>query len=1039
MKNKLLTKLLLLPLFILMGSSALAQITVGGNVSDANGPVPGVNVIVKGTSNGAQSDFDGNYSLDNVATDAVLVFSYIGYTTQEVSVNGKSTVNVFLQEDVESLAEVVVIGYGTTTVRDATGSVTAVTSEDFNQGVITSPEQLIQGKTAGVQISQSSGEPGAGIDIRIRGANSVRSNNNPLFVVDGIPLSGGNTSAEGANIGVGTTASKNPLSFLNPNDIESISILKDASATAIYGSRGANGVVFITTKSGKGARGSSWDFSSNLSISSVPKVYDLLSGDEFLEQTELAGFNVAEKDFGSNTDWQDYIFRTSASTNNDLSYSNNYGSGNLRATFGYGKTFGVVENSDLERITGRLNMNHRLLNNKLKLGLQSSISRVNDETAPLGGSAGFRGDLIGAAYSANPTWPTNPDFDGTGGLLSPATALAYTQNISNTNRALVNFSAEYAIIPELSAKINLGYDTSESTRTAVASGRARNFDQGAFGNGIGAINDLNTESKLLEATLNYKKDFSNSSLDVLVGYSFQDFQRDGRNISGWGFFTDDMNEMGEDLENTANRIEDNITGDYQQYGYAGNISDGIFVNRLFPEPSTDFIVGLGNLGVKSLFVDTFDNTDEIQSYFGRINYSIADKYLFTGTVRADGSSRFGEDNQYGIFPSGAFAWKINNEDFVGDSVSTLKLRLGYGITGNQEGLGYGNFTQRQRYAGGDVIGDGGEINIPGIVDVSFPNPELKWEETTQYGVGLDFGFNDDRFTGTVDVYRKETTDLLFNVLAAQPSVQPFLFLNLPDSKVVNEGIEFSLAYDIIDGEDISWNAGFNVAYNKNMVEELQGEFNAGTIRGQGLSLAFAQKLQAGQPLFSYFLREFEGFDPATGQPIQTDVQEFVDKSALPDLTGGFSTSFSYKNWTASTYFAGQFGHYIYNNTANAFFTAGAFRGGRNVPLDVLTTGESFDAAADVSTRFLESGDFIRMQNATVSYAWPLKEDAFFSNLVLSVTGQNLFVITDYTGLDPEVSSSPAGADLLNGLPVFGIDYASFPRPRTFTLGFNAKF
>ena len=235
-------------------------------------------------------------------------------------------------------------------------------------------------------------------------------------------------------------------------------------------------------------------------------------------------------------------------------------------------------------------MNHRLLNNKLKLGLQSSISRVNDETAPLGGSAGFRGDLIGAAYSANPTWPTNPDFDGTGGLLSPATALAYTQNISNTNRALVNFSAEYAIIPELSAKINLGYDTSESTRTAVASGRARNFDQGAFGNGIGAINDLNTESKLLEATLNYKKDFSNSSLDILVGYSFQDFQRDGRNISGWGFYTDDMNEMGEDLENTANRIEDNITGDYQQYGFAGNIADGIFVNRLFPEPSTDFIV-----------------------------------------------------------------------------------------------------------------------------------------------------------------------------------------------------------------------------------------------------------------------------------------------------------------------------------------------------------------------------------------------------------------------------------------------------------------
>lgn len=1039
MKNKLLTKLLLLPVLLLLGGSAFAQITVSGNVSDANGPVPGVNIVVKGTSNGAQSDFDGNYTLNDVANDATLVFSYIGYKTQEVAVNGQKNVSVTLEEDVESLAEVVVIGYGTTTVKDATGAVTAVTSEDFNQGVITSPEQLIQGKTAGVQISQSSGEPGAGIDIRIRGANSVRSNNNPLFVVDGVPLSGGNTSAEGQNIGVGSSSSKNPLSFLNPNDIESISILKDASATAIYGSRGANGVVFITTKSGKGAKGSGWEVSSYLSVASVAKTFDLLGAKEYLAQSEAFGFNVAERNFKNSTDWQDFIFRTSASTNNDVSYSNNYGDGNLRATFGYGKTFGVVENTSLERITGRLNLNHRFFDDKLKLGLQSSISRVNDETAPTGASAGFRGDLLGSAYSANPTWPTGPDFDGTGGLLSPATALAYTQNVSHTNRLLVNFSAEYAFIPELSAKINLGFDTSESTRIAVASPKARNFDQGAFGNGLGALNDLNTESRLIEATLNYKKDFSNSSLDVLAGYSFQDFQRDGRNVSAWGFFTNDLNEMGDAIENSANAVESKISGDYQQYGLAGNIADGIFVNRLFPEPTTDFITDFTNVSVKSLFGDTFDNKDELQSFFGRINYSIADKYLFTATVRADGSSRFGEDNQYGYFPSGAFAWKINNENFVGDAVSTLKLRLGYGITGNQEGLGYGNFTQRQRYAGGDVIGDGGEINIPGIVDVSFPNPELKWEETVQYAAGLDFGFNNDRLNGSVDVYRKETKDLLFNVLAAQPSVQPFIFLNLPNSLVVNEGIEFSLGYDIIDTDDLNWNFNFNVAYNQNMVEELQGEFDAGTIRGQGLSLAFAQKLKAGEPLFSYFLRDFEGFDPVTGQPIQTDVQDFVGKSALPDFTGGFSTGFSYKNWTLNAYFNGQFGHYIYNNTANAFFTAGAFRGGRNVPLDVLTTGESFDAAADVSTRFLESGDFVRLQNATVSYAWPLDDEAFFSSLVLSVTGQNLFVITDYSGLDPEVSSSPAGADLLNGLPVFGIDYAAYPRPRTFTFGLNAKF
>jgi iron complex outermembrane receptor protein len=1037
MKIKLLTKLLLLPVLLIIGGSAYAQNTVSGTVSDLNGPVPGVNIIVKGTSQGAQSDFDGNYSIDEVDANATLVFSYIGYTTQEVAVNGQSTVNVTLQEDIEALGEVVVIGYGTTTVRDATGSVAAVTSEDFNQGVISSPEQLIQGKTAGVQISQSSGEPGAGIDIRIRGANSVRSNNNPLFVIDGVPLSGESTAAEGSNVGLGSSAAKNPLAFLNPNDIESISILKDASATAIYGSRGANGVVIITTKSGRGATGGVWDFSSSLSIASVPKFYDVMTASQFLSESERLGFNVAERDFGSSTDWQKEIFKTATSSNNNLSYSQSYTGGNVRATFGYNKQNGVVVNSALERITGRLNANHRFFDGKLKLGLQGTISRVNDEAAPLSGSAGFRGDLIGAAISANPTWPTGPDFN-TGNQLSPSTIKAYTRNLTYTNRYLVNFSAEYDITPEFSAKVNVGYDNAESSRSAITSPKARNFDQGAFGNGLGAINELDTENKLLETTLRYNKEFTNSSLDVLAGYSFQDFKRSGRNINGFGFFRDDMNQMADDLLLTANLVESRIQGSYQQYGYAGNISEGIFVNRLFPMPVTDFVPVFSGLRVNSLFVDTFDNTTELQSFFGRVNYSIADKYLFTATMRADGSSRFGSDNQYGYFPSGAFAWKINNEDFIGDSVSTLKLRLGVGITGNQEGLGYGEFVNRERYSGGDVIDDGGSINIPGIVGVAFPNPQLKWEQTLQYAFGIDFGFNDDRFYGSVDVYRKETTDLLFRVQSAQPAVQPFIFLNLPDSKVSNQGIELALGYDIVDTEDWSWNANFNIAYNENLIDQLTGEYNAGTIRGQGLSNAFAQKLQEGQPLFSYFLREFEGFD-ADGQPIQEDIQKFVGKSALPDFTGGFSTSVSYRNWSLSTFFAGQFGHYIYNNTANALQTAGAFNGGRNVPLSALSNGESLNAAAEVSTRFLEKGDFIRMQNATLNYDWPLRDDAMFTRLGLSLTGQNLFVVTDYSGLDPEVSTSPGGGDLLNGLPTAGIDYTAFPRPRTITLGLNAQF
>ena len=1043
MKNKLLKKLIL-PVLLLFGSFIYAQ-SVSGVVSDATGPLPGVNVLVKGTTNGTQTDFDGNYTLSDLNSGDVLVFSFIGYATQEITYTGQATIDVVLLEDATTLDEVVVIGYGTTTVKDATGSVSAVTAEDFNRGVIASPEQLIQGKTAGVQISQNSGAPGAGVAIRIRGTNSVRSNNNPLFVVDGVPLAGDDTTGESVNVGFGTSAAKNPLAFLNPSDIASISILKDASATAIYGSRGANGVVIITTKSGtKGTGKGVWDFSSSLSISRAAETYDLLNRRQFLDASEaLDGVTAAQRDAGANTDWQDFIFRTAASQNQNLSYSRNYGDGNVRATFGYGKQFGIVENSSLERITGRINAAHRFLDNKLRLNLQGTISRVNDEQPPLSGSAGFRGDLLGAAYTANPTWPTDPDFENTNGLITPATFLEYTRTNTNTNRYLINFSTEYDFVEGLTGKVNLGYDYSEADNSSVASGKARIFDQGTFGNGQAGLVETEIENRLLEATLNYKKTFDNDhSLDALIGYSFQDFGRKSRTVTGWGFFTTDLNDMVTQLEQTADAVENVISGSYQQYGYAAN-TGGIFVNRLFPEVATDNLALIPGLKTRSLFTDTSDFTDELQSFFARVNYSIKNKYLLTATVRADGSSRFGGDNQYGIFPSAAFAWKINEEDFIGENVSTLKLRLGWGITGNQEGLGYGNFVRRTRFGGGDVIGDGGDINPPGISAVAFANPDLKWEETTQYAAGVDFGFNNDRFSGSVDVYYKTTKDLLFRVFSAQPAVQPFIFLNLPDSEVVNQGFEVALNYDILQGEDFNWNIGVNAGYNENEITSLTGQYEAGTIRGPGLSLAFAQQFQEGQPLFSFFLREFEGFDPTTGQAIQEDVQKFVGKSALPDWTGGLSTSASYKNWSINAYFNAQLGHYIYNNTANAFFTTGGFLSARNVLNSTLTTGESLDPnsppAADVSTRFLEKGDFVRLQNLSISYNVPLSGDGWFQSLVLSATGQNLFVITDYTGLDPEVSVSPGGGDLLNGLPIYGIDYTAFPNPRTFTIGLNAKF
>ncbi len=1042
MKITLLKSLLLTGAFLCFGLAQAQE--VSGTVSDATGPLPGASVVVKGTTTGTQTDFDGNYTLDGVAEDATLVISYIGYATQEVAVNGQSTINVTLAEDATALDEVVIIGYGQTTVKDATGSVTAVTAEDFNGGVITSPEQLIQGKAAGVNIQQVSGEPGAGIQINIRGSNSVRGNNNPLFVVDGVPLFGQGTDASG-DTGQGGSETGNPLNFLNPNDIESISILKDASATAIYGSRGSNGVVIITTKSGRTASGGTIEWSSNLSISTPVRQFDLLDRNQFLQAVEDYGGNPDNVDFGSNTNWQDVIMRTAASSNHNIAYSRNYGSGNVRATFGYQKQFGVVEKSEFERITGRINLNQRLLDDKLILGLQASVSRVNREQPPLAAGAGFRGDILGAAYSANPTWPANPGFDDGGGLLQPANYLAETQNQTNTNRFLINASAEYKLTPELSAKVNLGYDKSESENTSVLSTNLQNIQIAEFA-GFGTYNTRFLENKTLEATLNYTKQFDNGNLTALAGYAYQDFRTSGRGVAGRGFGTSDLNEMGEDLRFTANQAAAQLAGtSYQQYYYAANTT-GLIVNRLFPDVVAGEVNPLNfQRKVIALTADTGDNTDELQSFFGRVEYAHAGKYIFTATMRADGSSRFGPENQYGYFPSGAFAWQIAEEDFVGDAVSTLKLRLSAGITGNQDGLGYGNFVARQRFAGLG-IDNNNNVNPNGLSIVATDVPDLRWEETLNFNFGLDFGFNLDRFNGSIDVYRSETTDVLLQTPPAAPSTNPFQFGNV-DASIINQGIELSLNYDFIQTEDATFGASFNIAYNENEIQDFAGSINTGEIAGPGLSGAFAQRFEAGQSIFSWYMAEFTGFD-GDGNPTYADVdgngvgdpdsdKKFIGEDALPDVTTGLNLNFSYKNWDASAFFNGQFGFSVYNNTANALFNAGQIVTSRNVTVEAANAGENGGASTAVSTRFLEKGDFVRFQNATIGYNVPLSGEGTFKTLRFSLTGQNLALWTDYSGIDPEVTVQTG--QLGSGVPTRGIDWSAFPNPLTVTFGINASF
>jgi iron complex outermembrane receptor protein len=1010
-----------------LGSLYAQDRTVSGSVTDSKTGegLPGVNVLVVGTSSGATTDFDGNYKL-SISRDVSLKFSYIGYKNQTIEVGSRSVIDVKLQEDVEQLSEVVVVGYGQIESKDATGAVQRVTAKEFNGGVIASPEQLIQGKSAGVQITSASGEPGAGVNIRIRGTSSVRNGNNPLFVVDGIPLTGDDVTAGGLDVGSGTSSPRNPLNFLNPNDIESMDILKDASATAIYGARGANGVVLITTKSGKGLQ-NSIQYNTSVSFANAASRYNLLGREEYLGNLSDYGADPAELDFGADTDWQDEITRTAISHKHDISYANGYETGSYRVSAGYENQQGVIENSSMERLNARLNFNQSFLDDKLNFSTQVTLSRINDVAPPITNNAGFEGDLLGAAYIANPTFPADPT-NQIGGFRNPLSMLEYNLDEAQTDRALINLSVDYDITEDLNFRINGGFDNANSVRNQAASSEL--LAGNILDNGMGGIATIESSSNLFEALLTYDKKIGEGNLNILGGYSYQEFNRSGNTLQGFGFGTSDMNQMITDLENAGGTVRGAISGDYQQFGYdPGN--DQFFVNRL--ASGSEDLGARPTIPVEKVVENRFATVDELQSFFGRVNYNLLDKYLFTATVRADGSTRFGGENKYGVFPSAAFAWRVSDEAFIPDSFHNLKFRLGYGVTGNQE-IPHNLHQRRQNY-GGIGFNDGGDIIRPGLTTVAFDNPNLRWEETGMINTGIDFGFLNGRLSGTLDLYKKTTTDLLIQVTSAQPAPQPFTWFNLP-ADVVNQGIELSMDYVIIDNADLSWNFGFNVAYNKNQVNDYEGSIDTGEISGQGLTGAFAQRITGGQPLFAYYLRDFAGYDQnGIAEYNDGDFQQFLGFSPIPLYNLGINTTVNYKNWDLSVYMNGQFGHYIYNNTANAFFTAGAYGNGRNVTADVLASDEAPINAPDVSTRFLEKGDFLRLQNLSVGYNFDLGSNDFVKSLRMYANAQNLFVLTSYSGLDPEVNVNKS----LNGVPSLGIDYTSFPRPRTLTVGLNVTF
>ncbi|ADB41037.1 SusC/RagA family TonB-linked outer membrane protein [Spirosoma linguale] len=1000
----------LVVLLLLSNSAAWAQErTVTGKVTDPTGSVlPGVSIQVKGTQRGTNTNGEGVYTLTNVPDNATLVLSFIGYTTQEVAVGNRTTVDVQLADDTKALQEVVVVGYGTQRAKDVTGSVATIGPKDFNKGVIASPEQLLQGRVAGVQITPASGEPGAANNIQIRGAVSLRGGNTPLYVIDGVPLDGGDFSSGTPDFGTGTTTARNPLSFLNPSDIENISVLKDASAAAIYGARGANGVVLITTRKGR-AGAPQFNFSASGAVSSSLKRYDLLSPSDFLAGVKAAGGDptLSTVNAGANTNWQNEILRTSVSQIYNASFGGGTNDTRYLFSLGYQDQQGLVKGTGQQRVTGRINASQDLFNKKLTLAVNATTSSVTDQYAMTGNQAGALGNLFGAMIGANPTYPVFRNTSDTssyyqlagGSYRNPRAMLDYYHDRGVTNRTLANVSATWNILTGLSLKANFGVDNSTSTRSTsidsrlngqftVPLGSVTNQVYADATTGLGGaayINSLNRLSKLVEYTANYNRDLGPGKLEAVAGFAYQTFGTRTSYVAASRFPFDE----------SAISYTDNI-------GAANTL--------------TGTAIGGGSSRAQN----------DLQSYFARANYNFKEKYLLTATVRVDGSSRFGVNNKYGTFPSVAGAWRISQESFIPKNIfDDLKIRANYGIVGNQDFTGGASKIIYTYNSSGSQI------------QQNNPNPDLKWEQNTTTGAGIDFSVLKGQLSGSIDYYHRAGSNTLLQVFYAQPAPVNYKWINLP-GQIVSQGIELNLIYQVFQKQQFGWEAVFNLTTLDIKAQNIGTDQAVGAISGQGLSGAYAERITSGYAPFSFFIPKFTGFDANGYSTYADDGRSTYQGSPFAKLRLGLTNNFTFGAWTASLFVNGQFGGKIYNNTANALFAKGALKNARNVTYDVANSTENGLNPASVSTRFLEKSDYVRVTNLTISRRFELPQGGFAKSLSLSLTGQNLFIFTGYTGLNPDVNTVTYNGNG-NGIPSLGIDYTPYPTPRTVTLGLNVGF
>lgn len=954
-----------------------ASRTVTGKVLDENKqPMPGVAILIVGTTSGGTTDFDGNFTLSVPAGNNELQFSFIGYETVKMPIPANNNIRLQMKPQTMTLDDVVVIGYGTSRKGDLTGAVANVSSKDFNEGMISSPEQLINGKIAGVQIMSNSGSPTAGSTIRIRGGASLNASNDPLIVLDGVPLEIGGISGNNSNF----------LSLINPNDIESMTVLKDASSTAIYGSRASNGVIIITTKKGADSK-LKISFNTTNSLQVRTQTADMLSRGEFINIVNSNGSDAQKALLGTaNTDWNDEIYNVAFGTDNNLSFSGKLKNIPYRVSLGYYNQDGILRTDNAERITGNISVSPGFFNNYLKFNVNIKGSLNKNRFANDG--------AIWAASTYNPTLPVHSSNDAFGGyteaidntgtpvtrgVRNPLGLLRQYKSTSDIKRVIGNADVDYKLhfLPELKFHATVGYDYAEGKgkiyvpeeAAEYATTGGRDFTYGP---------QINT-NRLLTTYLNYNKTFGEFTVDATAGYDYQ----------AWKSSSEKYSEL--------------------------NVA-----------------------GIEQKSIAASDQRHVLLSYYGRLNLTYDTRYMLTATIRRDGTSRFNKDNRWGTFPSLALAWRISEESFLEnwETLSNLKLRGSYGVTGQQDGIG--NYNYLPVYTGSQ---SGAEYQFGNAFYPTY-RPEayasdLKWETTTAWNAGIDFGFFNNRLSGSVDFYTRKTKDLLATVPSpAGTNFDKTILTNV--GNVDSHGLEFGLNVTPIDTKNITWDMSFNATWQRMKIQNLslvKGTAITNTSVGPTIDSYYFQVLSEGYEPYMFYL--YHQLYDEKGKPIEGAYADLNDdgeinsddlyryKSPSPDWILGFSTSLRYKKWNLGMSFRANIGNYVYNGMA---MNTGAWNTMsyndyqlNNLSSSYLKTG--FRERQFLSDYYVENASFLKMDNITLTYNFGKIWNCF--NLNASAMVQNVFTVTNYSGVDPEVPN--------------GMDSSFYPRPRIFSLGLGLDF